>query len=1116
MAYSYVRYTGSGSAVNYPFLFPYISRDHIKVRVNGSLVTNWSFLSASTVQFASAPANGAIVEIRRETPQDSAIVDFTDGSVLLERDLDLLATWQLYVAQETEDDLADTIRVDAQGRFNAITRRIINVGDPINAQDAVTRTWAETAMSSQLSQATAQASAAAGSATAAAGSANAAASSASSASTSASAASTSATNAAASNTAAQTAASSATTSAATATTQASTATTQATAAANSASSASSSAISASNSATSAAASLDAFDDRYLGSKATAPSLDNDGMTLLVGATYWNSTSNKMFAWSGSSWIDIAPQQAVGTQQITATGGQTSFTVAAGYNPNSVYVYLNGVLLDAADYTATNGSTVVLGTGATAGDTLRVVTFYSPVDTVAIRDAAAASATAAASSATAASTSASSASASATNAANSASTAATAASDPNVIAVAGNLATVTTVGSNIASVNTTALNIGSIISNQNNMAAIQGASANAATASAAATTATTQATAAAASAAAASAVVLGNEPVRPLIRPSLLLDFANTKQLDPRITFTRASTGTFYDGRTTAKAEENLLLQSHEFDNAVWGKIASTVTANSTTAPDGNSTADTITASSGSGRHLVFEQLSATQGGVQHTVSVFLKQGTATFGTVCFSSGGANPSAYATAVVNLGTGVITQTSNGVAATGVSSSISSVGNGWYRVVLNVTIPNGDGAVLIGISDSGTPTFSGYSVYNWTAVGTETIFVWGAQLEQRSSVTAYTATTTAPITNYIPALQTAAAGVPRFEHDPITGNSLGLEIEEQRTNLLLRSEEFDNAAWAKFNGSITTNSVISPNGTLTADTYTADGTNSAHITRATVTLVANTTYALSIYVKPAGNNWGYLTVGGTGAGGYSTFNYGTGTLGSLQAGLVSRSIIPVGNGWYRATIVLTTGASVGSNHVEFSTSPTETIGVVATSGGITVWGAQLEAGAFATSYIPTVASQVTRSADAASITGTNFSNWYRADEGAMYAEFASNATAIGGVFALNEGAGSQTIDYRAATGFSTVFAAGSTQANISIGTGNSGAATKVAVAYARNDYAGTRNGGSIVSDSSVILPVGVNTLRIGSIDAGGFPLSGTIRKLAYFPARVTNAQLQSLTTV
>ncbi|CAB4150123.1 Intramolecular chaperone auto-processing domain containing protein [uncultured Caudovirales phage] len=137
MAYSYVRYTGNGSTTNYTFSFPTISTDHIKVRVNGTLVTNWSFLSASTVQFAAAPASGAIIEIRRETPKDSAIVNFTDGSVLLERDLDLLATYNLYVAQETDDSLEDAIAVTSTGKYNADGKQITNLANPDDPTDAV-------------------------------------------------------------------------------------------------------------------------------------------------------------------------------------------------------------------------------------------------------------------------------------------------------------------------------------------------------------------------------------------------------------------------------------------------------------------------------------------------------------------------------------------------------------------------------------------------------------------------------------------------------------------------------------------------------------------------------------------------------------------------------------------------------------------------------------------------------------------------------------------------------------------------------------------------------------------------------------------------------------------
>jgi hypothetical protein len=186
VAYSYVRYAGNGSTVNYTFSFPSISQDHIKVRVAGTLVTTWSFLNASTIQFISAPASGAVIEIRRETPKDSAIVNFTDGSVLLERDLDLLATFDLYLAQETKDGLDGSITLNSLGVFDAQSKRITAVADPVNAQDAVTKNWIETtytpeiegfsvAAAASATTSTTQASNASASATAAAGSAAAAA-----------------------------------------------------------------------------------------------------------------------------------------------------------------------------------------------------------------------------------------------------------------------------------------------------------------------------------------------------------------------------------------------------------------------------------------------------------------------------------------------------------------------------------------------------------------------------------------------------------------------------------------------------------------------------------------------------------------------------------------------------------------------------------------------------------------------------------------------------------------------------------------------------------------------------------------------------------------------------
>ena len=209
---------------------------------------------------------------------------------------------------------------------------------------------------------------------------------------SASAASTSETNAASSASAASTSASNAATSetnasnsASAAATSASNASTSETNAANSASAASGSATSAANSAAAAAASFDSFDDRYLGVKASDPTLDNDGNALVAGALYFSSSENIMKVYDGASWIAATSAGNVSLLQYeyTATAAQTTFSGAddnaatLSYTVANLIVTLNGVVLDnGGDYTATNGTSVVLTSGAAAGDLLQVIAFKS--------------------------------------------------------------------------------------------------------------------------------------------------------------------------------------------------------------------------------------------------------------------------------------------------------------------------------------------------------------------------------------------------------------------------------------------------------------------------------------------------------------------------------------------------------------------------------------------------------------------------------------------------------------------------------------------------------------------------------------------------------------------
>ena len=142
-----------------------------------------------------------------------------------------------------------------------------------------------------------------------------------------------------------------------------------------------SATAAAASATAAAASYDSFDDRYLGSKSSAPSVDNDGNALVTGALYWNSVSNQMFAWTGSAWGSISSTASIYRYKFTASGGETSvsgtddLSQTLSYLAGKEQVYLNGVLLvRSVDYTASNGTSITSLAALVASDVLEIITF----------------------------------------------------------------------------------------------------------------------------------------------------------------------------------------------------------------------------------------------------------------------------------------------------------------------------------------------------------------------------------------------------------------------------------------------------------------------------------------------------------------------------------------------------------------------------------------------------------------------------------------------------------------------------------------------------------------------------------------------------------------------
>ena len=371
-----------------------------------------------------------------------------------------------------------------------------------------------------------------------------------------------------------------------------------------------------------------------------------------------------------------------------------------------------------------------------------------------------------------------------------------------------------------------------------------------------------------------------------------------------------------------------------------------------------------------------------------------------------------------------------------------------------------------------------------------------------------TAYTPTTDQPITRYQPVLLTAPANTARFDHDPITGESLGLLIEEQRTNLLKWSEDFSNAAFNKVYVTVLANATIAPDGTLSADKIVAGSNESIHyITIPGVTTIG-ATQTFSLYVKLAGIS--AVTIADAGID-RSVFNLTTATV-SSPAG-ITNTITSVGNGWYRITSTRTWKYVTPYVMLHNNTSSFVGDGY----SGIYIWGAQLEGGAFPASYIKTEASQVTRAADNASMTGANFSSWYRQDAGTLFANISDakmSATVHASIASITDNPVSKewvSLNHAVAA-YASVFNGSTVQASIgsstSIASGGS-----LAVAYAVNDFAFSVAGGSVVTDTSGTIQ-NPAMLKIGVFAYNPGYLNGHIKRLTYYPKRLSNTQLQAIT--
>ena len=405
------------------------------------------------------------------------------------------------------------------------------------------------------------------------------------------------------------------------------------------------------------------------------------------------------------------------------------------------------------------------------------------------------------------------------------------------------------------------------------------------------------------------------------------------------------------------------------------------------------------------------------------------------------------------------------------------------------------------------------------------------WGASLNMNFAGTdtldpriTFTRASTGTRVNASGVMVSEAINGPRFDYDPVTLQPKGLLIEEQRTNIQLRSEEFDvSAVWGANAASVTANTVTSPSGTSTADTIAEDTASNAHgVLDLATTVTSGVTYTFSVYAK-AGTASVVQLLGRTASFGtdvWANFNLSTGSIGSVGSATTA-SIESVNNGWYRCSI---RGAAVGTVVGGMSlvlTDNNATAGrfpsYVGSGKSLYVWGAQLEAGAFPTSYIPTTTAAATRAADVAVITGANFSNWYRQDEGTLFAEGDAGLGNIACFASIDDTTTGNRIQLRrtASDTFATfrmVSSGGSI--DVILLSGSAVGVNKQAASFSAGNQSAAVNGTLFTGITSITpMPI-TNRLELGN-GIGSASLNGHIRRIAYFPRRLTNSELQGLTS-
>ncbi len=537
--------------------------------------------------------------------------------------------------------------------------------------------------------------------------------------------------------------------------------------------------------------------------------------------------------------------------------------------------------------------------------------------------------------------------------------------------------------------------------------------------------------------------------------------------DGQLTFSRSTGATRVNSAgLIEKVRTNLVLQSETFGNASWGKSLVTITDNFDTAPNGTLTADRLVSAGGAFPQIA--QAITVVSGTQYTASVYVKSD----GTTQIAQ-----------VIIIGGNTVSFTPT---------------NAWQRITTTFTAASSSATFVLATNSAVAPASS--------------FVIWGAQLETGDIATPYIATTSAAVS------VGPVANVPRLDY--LNSSCPRLLLEPQRVNIFPKSESSD--TWSFTNMTRTGNHGIAPDGYQSADllapttsgvvTFTSDSTTSS--------LTIGQPFVCSFFIKlnqsfnsNAGQNIIDLRLGGSAIWTRPTVrvNLVTGSVTAIQNASYLSST-NYGNGWFRITFGGIPTGITASTQLQIPT------GTTMDGGSFYIWGLQGEANAtYATSYINTLNSAVTRLADACSKTG--ISSLIGQTEGTIFIDFTASANGTGTnvVFMASDG----TINNRVQFEFS-----GATTANYIVSSGGSltvlltslsfvqGQRYKIAMAYKANDFVIYSNGVSVGTDTSGAVPVSMTKIEFS--EGSTYPYSGRIAETLLFKTRLTNAQLAELTTL